>query len=333
MSIIAVMNRKGGSGKSTLATHIAAWCASNGGSVMLGNTDKQRSTQAWLGRRSSAAAAISNWPSDFGKTFRPVQGLTHVVDTPGGIQGLELAKHLARVDAIVMPVGPSIFDFETSVEFFRELYQHPRVAGGRCRVAVVGMRWPIETAKVWESNGVPKPLPFLTVIPEDPMYRSCLESGTTVFDDAAARECRLPWLPLLDWLEHLPNDAGVGAGAGAVVPSIAERHVSQGMRPDPAARATRTFGSTQLQLRSAESFIETRPPAGICAADLKLAGVPDGGGDSVLMDRSDKQVSPASFKVIGHHPQYEISLMPALKTQPGAGNAARGWLARLFKSR
>lgn len=333
MSIIAVMNRKGGSGKSTLATHIAAWRASTGGCVMLGNTDTQRSTQAWLGRRSPAAAAISNWPSDFGKTFRPVQGVTQVVDTAGGIQGLELAKHLARVDAIVMPVGPSVFDFETSVEFFRELYQHPRVASGRCRVAVVGMRWPMEIAKVWEFHGVPKPLPFLTIIPEDPIYRSCLESGSTVFDDEAPSECQLPWLPLLDWLEHLPKGDGIGAGADGVVHSIVECHVPHGPHSDHAASETRTVGSPQLPLHSAESFIETRPPAGVCAADLKLAGVPDSGGDSVRLEPSPIQASPASFKAIGHNPQYEISLMPALKAHPGGGGSSRGWLARLFKCR
>jgi hypothetical protein len=332
MSIIAVMNRKGGSGKSTLAIHIAAWCARTGGRVMLGNTDKQRSTQAWLGRRSLADATISSWPSDSGKAFRPVQGLTHVVDTPGGIHGLELAKLLACVDAIVMPVGPSIFDFETSVEFFRELYQHPRVASGRCQVAVVGMRWPGDIAQGWQSNGVPKPLPFLTVIPDDPMYRSCLETGSTVFDgaDGESPDCLLHWQPLLDWLERLPKDAGIGGMAHRVV----ERQPVHGARSDHAARSSGIFGLPNLRLYSPESFVETRPPTGVCAADLKAAGVPDSGHGPVQHDPAIKcEHSMGAFRAIGHHPHYEISLRPALKThQRSPASTAKGWLARLFKS-
>jgi chromosome partitioning protein len=48
MPVVAVVNRKGGSGKSTLATHLAAYCANNGMPVMLGDVDRQHSTQVWL---------------------------------------------------------------------------------------------------------------------------------------------------------------------------------------------------------------------------------------------------------------------------------------------
>ena len=50
MPVVAVVNRKGGSGKSTIATHIAAWCANAGLSVMLGDVDRQQSTRTWLRR-------------------------------------------------------------------------------------------------------------------------------------------------------------------------------------------------------------------------------------------------------------------------------------------
>ena len=52
MSVIAVVNRKGGSGKSTLATHLAAHFANSGVPVMLGDVDRQQSTQSWLRSRS-----------------------------------------------------------------------------------------------------------------------------------------------------------------------------------------------------------------------------------------------------------------------------------------
>ena len=57
MPVIAVVNRKGGSGKSTLAAHMAAWCALQGSSVMLGDVDRQQSARAWLKRRDPALLA------------------------------------------------------------------------------------------------------------------------------------------------------------------------------------------------------------------------------------------------------------------------------------
>ena len=58
MPVIAVINRKGGSGKSTLATHLAGYCANAGLRTMLGDTDRQQSTQAWL--RARAGQAVPN---------------------------------------------------------------------------------------------------------------------------------------------------------------------------------------------------------------------------------------------------------------------------------
>ena len=51
MPVIAIVNRKGGSGKSTLATHLAASFANRGVAVMLGDVDRQQSTQGWLRMR------------------------------------------------------------------------------------------------------------------------------------------------------------------------------------------------------------------------------------------------------------------------------------------
>ena len=59
MPAIAVVNREGGSGKSTLAAYMAAWCASQGSAVMLGDVDRQQSARSWLKRRDSALPAIA----------------------------------------------------------------------------------------------------------------------------------------------------------------------------------------------------------------------------------------------------------------------------------
>ena len=85
MPVIAVINRKGGSGKSTLATHLAAWMARQGATVMLGDVDRQQSTRAWLKRREPPLPSIVPWTIDQKNVLKVPAGVTHVVlDTPGG---------------------------------------------------------------------------------------------------------------------------------------------------------------------------------------------------------------------------------------------------------
>ena len=145
MPVVAVINRKGGSGKSTLATHLAACCAAGGLRVMLGDVDKQQSSLGWLRRRaaepSAQGAVIAGWAADARSVLRPPGGVTHVVlDTPGALRGFDLARVAMQADAILVPTCASAFDREAAADCCAELMALPRVASGRCRVGVVGMR-------------------------------------------------------------------------------------------------------------------------------------------------------------------------------------------------
>ena len=135
MPVIAVVNRKGGSGKSTLATHIAGYCANNHIPVMLGDVDRQQSTQTWLKLRSAHTRAehpaIMGWAIDPKNVLRAPAGVSHVIlDTPGGMRGFELARVVALADAILMPVCNSVFDRESAADCYAELQALPRVASG-----------------------------------------------------------------------------------------------------------------------------------------------------------------------------------------------------------
>jgi hypothetical protein len=107
-------NRKGGSGKSTLATHLAACFANNGVAVMLGDVDRQQSTQSWLRLRSEQApptsAPIVGWAVDPKRVLRPPAGVSLVIlDTPGGLHGFDLACRSAIRRSIAsrpLPVTP-----------------------------------------------------------------------------------------------------------------------------------------------------------------------------------------------------------------------------------
>jgi chromosome partitioning protein len=210
MAVIAVVNRKGGSGKSTLATHLAAFYAGRGDAVMLGDVDRQQSTQGWLRQRAAHAlpgsAPIVGWAVDPRRVLRPPAGVRHVVlDTPGGLRGFDLARVAACADVIVMPVCHSVFDRESAAECHAELKTLPRVAEGRCKVVAVGMRVDARTrgAEALAAWAARLGLPFAGVLREAQAYVRTVERGLTVFDlpRAQAQAHVAEWQPIVEWIE------------------------------------------------------------------------------------------------------------------------------------
>jgi chromosome partitioning protein len=207
MPVIAVINRKGGSGKSTLATHLAAWLACQGVAVMLGDVDRQQSTRAWLKRRDIALPAIMPWAVDQKNVLKAPPGVTHVVlDTPGGLHGFELAKVVMSADVVIMPVCHSMFDRESAGACYAELMTLPRVASGRCKLGIVGMRIDARTRAGLATEGWADALnvSFLGVLREAQIYVKSLENGRTIFDSPTSNAVDLlQWEPILDWLRPL----------------------------------------------------------------------------------------------------------------------------------
>jgi chromosome partitioning protein len=261
MPVIAVVNRKGGSGKSTLAAHIAAWCARNGSSVMLGDVDRQQSARAWLKRREAFLPVIAPWAVDQKNMLRVPTGITHVVlDTPGGMHGFELARVVMFADVIVMPVCNSVFDRESAAACHAELMTMPRVASGRCRLAVVGMRIDARTNAAqaldeWsESLGVP----FLGALRETQLYVRSLERGLTIFDlqPSLAAPDLAQWAPILQWLQPLlyPPQAA-NDGTAALHPAAVRTPAPKGRASPPTAPqevVSKRLGSLSSSLMPAQ---------------------------------------------------------------------------------
>ena len=210
MPVVAVINRKGGSGKSTLATHLAGHCASSGLRVMLGDVDRQQSSLAWLRRRAAQplarSAPIVGWAVDTRSVLRPPSGITHVVlDTPGGLRGLDLARVVMGADVILMPVCSSAFDRESASECYAELMTLPRVASGRCKVAMVGMRLDARTSAgaLLETWATQHKLPYIGALRETQAYVRSVEQGLTLFDLPASKvQADLAqWQPIVEWVD------------------------------------------------------------------------------------------------------------------------------------
>jgi chromosome partitioning protein len=210
MPVVAIINRKGGCGKSTLATQLAGYLATRGLRVMLGDVDRQQSSLSWLRRRGAQAAGsvaeIVGWAIDVAHVKRPPVGITHaVLDTPGGLHGLDLARVVMHADIVLLPVQDGCFDLEAAALCIEELMALPRVAQGRCKLGLVGVRvnardgrW-VELAE-WSKA---QQLPLLGVLKDSASYARCAAQGLTLFDLPAAkvRSDLAQWQAITAWLD------------------------------------------------------------------------------------------------------------------------------------
>ena len=230
MPVVAVVNRKGGSGKSTLAAHLAAYGANNGSSVTVVDVDRQQSMRAWLRERNARATdqrpAIVGGAVESKSFVRPPAGSDLVVvDTPGGLTGLELARVVMYADAILMPVCNSLFDRESASDCIAELRRLPRVASGRCGLAAIAMR--VEPGSdghlVLQRWAKERQVAFIAALRESATYVRCAEQGLTLFDlpPAVVRPDMVEWQPILDWLRPVlqpPPAVAVSANDSNMVP-------------------------------------------------------------------------------------------------------------------
>ncbi len=209
MPVIVILNRKGGSGKSTLATHLAAYAANNRIPVMLGDIDKQQSSRTWLALRQKTTQAtmpaIPHWTSGEGRlpTVPSGAGLL-ILDTPGGLQGLELAKVVMLADVILIPVCNALFDRSSAADCIDELRRLPKVAAGKCKLGVVGMRIDSQTGGASEIANWAKALQieYITHLRQSRLYVTCIEQGLTIFDapPPMVNFDLMQWRPILAWL-------------------------------------------------------------------------------------------------------------------------------------
>ena len=256
MPVVAVINRKGGSGKSTLATQLAGCLANRGAQVMLGDVDRQQSSLAWLRRRAAqplAKSAVTIVGSAFGSqsVMRPPANIAHVVlDTPGGLQGFDLARMAMTADAILMPVSDSVFDRESAVQCYAELMTLPRVVSGRCKVAIVGMRLEpgakaVTRMQRWaRENG----LAWAGALRESRIYKRCAEQGLSLFDvepDKVADHLA-QWRPIVEWVDatwaaaqgmEATSKTAVPVSAPSISPHARRRTLVRAPLPVPLSRS------------------------------------------------------------------------------------------------
>jgi len=207
INTILIANPKGGAGKSTLSTNLATYFAWKGEDVVLGDIDKQQSSQHWLSLRPSQFPKIGHWEIEGDDLSKPPKSATvAVLDTPAGLNGKRLEGVLKLTDRILVPVQPSSFDMWASEDFFARLAEEKRVRKGRVEVGVVGMRVKAGTraANQLVEFLAKFDLPVLTCLRDTQYYVQTLPRGLGMFDLPAPRVAkdRAQWQPVVDWLQQ-----------------------------------------------------------------------------------------------------------------------------------
>lgn len=110
-----VANEKGGVGKTTLAVNLAVMAAMAGRDVLLVDTDKQASADAWAAVRHEAGASpVVTCVTKVGKVGADLANLKQkfdvVVVDAGGRDSLEMRQALAVCDMAIIPIRPAQFD-------------------------------------------------------------------------------------------------------------------------------------------------------------------------------------------------------------------------------
>ena len=207
MLSILVASSKGGVGKSTIATHLAAYFALAEKHTVLVDADPQGSSRRWCEKRAALNAAVlpidgtrRGWDKHI-----PADTQRLVIDAPAGAMANELGAYLAMVDAVVVPVLPSVIDLEATVPFLNSLATVDRVKKGKLPVALVANKlkpWTnasqqvLDQIKAW-------PYPVVAQLRDTQAYVLLTGLGKSLFDyhSEQVRSHQDDWTPLFAWLK------------------------------------------------------------------------------------------------------------------------------------
>lgn len=207
MLTILVASSKGGAGKTTIATHLAAYFAVAGKRTVLVDADRQGSSRSWAEKRAPLEAAVlpvdgtrRGWEKHVPEDSERV-----VIDGNAGAMADDLEPYLARADAVVVPVLPSVIDLEATVPFLNSLAGVERVRKGKLPVGLVANKlkpWTNATQQVLtQLQGWPYPL--VAQLRDTQAYALLTGLGKSLFDyhSEQVRNHQDDWTPLFSWLK------------------------------------------------------------------------------------------------------------------------------------
>ena len=206
MRRILVASSKGGCGKTTIATHLAAHYAQAGKNTALVDHDRQRSSWHWCQKRPEGVPAVlgiegtKRWAKDLPSDTECV-----IVDTAAGIRAAEVEALLEDVDAMVLPVLPSVIDLEATAGFLDEIKGLARLKKGKVPVAFVANRLKPWTNQSQDALAAMKKFgpAIVAELRDTQAYALTTGLGKSLFDyhSEQVRSHQEDWAPLFRWLK------------------------------------------------------------------------------------------------------------------------------------
>jgi chromosome partitioning protein len=203
-----VASSKGGCGKTTLVTQLATHWVQSGKHTAIIDADRQHSSLRWVGRRPEnvpAVTAIEGSRKAFDRLPGDVQRV--IVDTPAGVDEKDLEPYLEKADVILVPVLPSHFDLDATLDFLTVLRGIPRVKRGKLPVALVGNRlkpWTNASQAAIAELGERAPFPVVAELRDSQAYVLLTALGKGIFDyhSENVRGHQDDWGKLLRWIKR-----------------------------------------------------------------------------------------------------------------------------------
>lgn len=206
MLSVLIASSKGGSGKSTISTQLAAYFALAGKHTVLVDADPQGSSTRWCEKRALQRAPVCpvdgcrrGWEKRV-----PAETQRLLVDAPAGALGQSLDAYVEFVDAILVPVAPSMIDLEATLPFLASMTALEKVRRGRRPLALVGNRmrpWTsssqhaLEQIQTWTY-------PLAASLRDSQAYALLTGLGKSLFDyhSESVRAHQRDWDGVFQWL-------------------------------------------------------------------------------------------------------------------------------------
>ena len=207
---ILVASSKGGCGKSTVSTNLAAHYAQAGKNTAIVDLDRQGSSYRWAERRpENLPGVLGIRPAKRTRWIDQVPDDTDrvIVDSPAGADVEDLAESFEAVDAVIVPVLPSVIDLDATRDYLETFANAARIKRGKLPVALVANR-----LKPWTNasqNAVHEmaelPFPVIAELRDSSGYVMLTGLGKSIFDYNAenVRSHQADWQPLIKWLKKL----------------------------------------------------------------------------------------------------------------------------------
>ncbi len=205
MRSILVVNPKGGCGKTTIATNLATYYSVWDMPTALVDLDPQQSSMDWLRIRPKDENPIQGFNGLKGKIYPEPDTQRVIYDCPARTDSKKVARLIALVDVVIIPVMPSAIDMRVAASFIADIVGKVKATNSTAIMGVVANR----TQKNYHSYSAlidflkALDIPFVGALRNSQNYVKAADSGVGIFEMSMSetQADMKEWKPLIAWVE------------------------------------------------------------------------------------------------------------------------------------